>query len=113
MCIGEKPKIAAPVAAKDPAILRNPYLDGLDPILRARSGGVRSLTLRRDGYRKPARPSPITPPLTGNIGGGTGGSMGRNEAQGLGRFGQMLDAVEAKNASDKQNFANNLFAIKK
>ena len=72
MCLVKKPKVAAPPPEKEAAILRNPYLDGLDPILRARSGGVRSLTIRRDQTSSTTTPprSPTPPVQVPNTGGG-------------------------------------------
>ncbi|WP_406853365.1 hypothetical protein WEU32_06925 [Brevundimonas sp. BH3] len=109
MCMMKKPKVVSAPAQKEAGILRNPYLDGIDPILRAQRGGVKGLTIRRGsaGTVSVPRPQPSIQIPTSPIGGG----MGRNEAQGLGKFGQMLDAIEAKNARDKQSFAN-LLTIK-
>ena len=42
MCLVKKPKVVAAPADKEPAIITNPYLDGLPAIERARAGGVRS-----------------------------------------------------------------------
>lgn len=72
MCLVKKPKVAAPPPEKEAAILRNPYLDGLDPILRARSGGVRSLTIRRDQTSSTTTPprSPTPTVHVPNTGGG-------------------------------------------
>ncbi|QOC54144.1 hypothetical protein [Caulobacter phage S2B] len=36
------------------AVLRNPFLDGIDPIIRARSTGVRSLRIDRAAPKPPA-----------------------------------------------------------
>ena len=48
MCsLFKKPKVVSAPVAADAPILRNPYLDGLDAIVRARQGGVRSLTIRK------------------------------------------------------------------
>src|SRR5690606_5317153 len=64
MCLVKKPKVAVAATEKDAAILRNPYLDGLNPILRARSGGVKSLTIRRG---QPAAPNPLVLPTTPTV----------------------------------------------
>lgn len=60
MCLVKKPK---PVTVerpkeKDPQVLRNPYLDGLDPIIRARSGGLKALRIDRT-VPKNAPPSTV------------------------------------------------------
>ena len=47
MCLVKKPKVVAAATDKEPAIITNPYLDGLPAIERARTGGVRSLTIPR------------------------------------------------------------------
>lgn len=60
MCLVKKPKVAAAPTDKDPAIITNPYLDGLPAIERARTGGVRSLTIPR-GASGSASVAPTTP----------------------------------------------------
>lgn len=80
MCVVSKPKVVQPSAAadKDPAILRNPWLDGLDPIIRARQGGVKSLTIRRGGSTAnttPTNPAAPSNPLA------PGGSSTSRDAQ--------------------------------
>jgi hypothetical protein len=51
MCLIKAPKIARSSADdRDPPILRNPYLDGVDPLIRARQHGLKSLTT----YQPPA-----------------------------------------------------------
>lgn len=69
MCMAKKPKVAQ-VSTKEPGILRNPYLDGIDPLIRARQGGVKSLTISRDGSPPPpiAPPIPTAPPISGGTG---------------------------------------------
>jgi len=73
----KKPKVAVAATEKEAAILRNPYLDGLDPILRARTGGVKALTIRRDQTPSPnpliAPPAPFIPPVNQPVSGGGGG----------------------------------------
>lgn len=80
MCIVSKPKVVQPTAAadKDPAILRNPWLDGLDPIIRARQGGVKSLTLRRGGSSANTAPTTGTAPANPAA---LGGSTPSRDAQ--------------------------------
>jgi len=79
MCLVKKPKVAVAATEKEAAILRNPYLDGLDPILRARTGGVKALTIRRDQTPSPnplfPAPAPFIPPVNQPVSGG-GGSGG-------------------------------------
>lgn len=56
MCFPKKPKAAtAPAAAaeKTVPVLRNPYLDGIDPTLRAQQRGASSLRIDR------AAPNPL------------------------------------------------------
>lgn len=60
MCLVKKPKVVAAPADKEPAIITNPYLDGLPAIERARTGGVRSLTIPR-GASGTASVAPTTP----------------------------------------------------
>jgi len=45
MCIVKKPKAVAVTADsdKDAPVLRNPYLDGIDPVIRSRMTGLKSL----------------------------------------------------------------------
>lgn len=84
MCsLFKKPKVvSAPATQAEPGVLRNPYLDGLDAVVRARSGGVRSLTIRKGvggaTAPNPVRPNPTAPtiPTTPGMGGGSGGSGG-------------------------------------
>lgn len=70
MCTAKPKIVSAPTQGsateKEPAILRNPYLDGLNPIIKARQGGVRSLRIDRlgAGVQMPTTPDPVTPPLT-------------------------------------------------
>lgn len=51
MCLASSPSIqqqsASSAANKPLAILRNPYLDGTDPIVRARSTGLNGLRVDR------------------------------------------------------------------
>lgn len=60
MCLVKKPKVVAAATDKEPAIITNPYLDGLPAIERARTGGVRSLTIPR-GASGTASTTPTTP----------------------------------------------------
>lgn len=49
MCVVKKPKaVAVQQTEKETPVLRNPYLDGVDPIVRARSTGVRGLRIDRN-----------------------------------------------------------------
>lgn len=65
MCLVKKPK---PVAVnrednRDLPILRNPFLDGIDPILRARQTGLRSLRIDRAAPAAAPGPAPAASPL--------------------------------------------------
>jgi hypothetical protein len=80
MCLFKKPKVVSAPVAADAPILRNPYLDGLDAVVRARQGGVRSLTIRKaTGTATTGNPTvspvPSTPPVTGGSGVGSGSSL--------------------------------------
>lgn len=81
MCsLFKKPKVVSAPQAAEPGVLRNPYLDGLDAVVRARSGGVRSLTIRKATPGAPApAPAPTAPPApltpTPTPGGGSGGKL--------------------------------------
>lgn len=76
MCLVKKPKVVTSAAAeaKEAPVLRNPYLDGLPSVLRARRGGVQSLTIRRGGasgtanapQTAPTTPAPTTAPPKGS-----------------------------------------------
>lgn len=83
MCsLFKKPKVVSAPQAAEPGVLRNPYLDGLDAVVRARSDGVRALTIRKATPGAPA-PTPAlpasapvpTPKPTPNPGGGSGGKL--------------------------------------
>lgn len=91
MCLVKKPKVVTSTAAeaKDAPVITNPYLDGLPSILRARRGGVQSLTIRRSNgsgtaTTPPTIPRPVTPttprpvsPTPSPGGGGSGTGTGR------------------------------------
>ena len=64
MCLVKKPKVVQSTTAenKDAPVLRNPYLDGLPSVLRARRGGVQSLTIRRGGASGTANTPSTAPP---------------------------------------------------
>lgn len=65
MCGIPKPKIVQPEAAKpkDPAIIRNAYLDGIDPVTRSKRTGRSSLRIDKGSPRKgvPTTPAPSNP----------------------------------------------------
>lgn len=67
MCTVRKPKPVQP-QEKELAPLRNPYLDGIDPIVRARQTGTSALRIDRGSSRPDtaARPQPTTPPTYGD-----------------------------------------------
>lgn len=98
MCLVKKPKVVQPTSTADKVlpVLRNPYLDGLDPFLKARAGGVRGLTIQRGG-QSPTIPRPVTPtvpttPTTPTSPGGGGGSGGGGSpATGGGGRGTLTD----------------------
>ena len=51
MCVVKTPKITQPTAAattdKPLPVMRNPYLDGIDPLIRSRQTGMSSLRIDR------------------------------------------------------------------
>ncbi len=64
MCsLFKKPKVVSAPVAADAPILRNPYLDGLDAVVRARQGGVRSLTIRRTTGTQATTGNPTITPV--------------------------------------------------
>ena len=70
MCsLFKKPKVVSAPVAADAPILRNPYLDGLDAIVRARQGGV-SLPDDPQGHGHTDRPRrhdyTVQPDASGN-----------------------------------------------
>lgn len=75
MCIAKTPKVnPATSKAPDPTVIRNPYLDGLDPQAKALRQGRSSLRIERGGVGRSASPPPaaILPsifPTTPVIGG--------------------------------------------
>lgn len=67
MCIVKTPKVsAADASAKtpDPAIIRNPYLDGVDPVTKALRAGRSTLRIERAGRgaAQAAPPVAVAPP---------------------------------------------------
>lgn len=40
-------QVVAPTTTPDPAVLRNPYLDGMDALIKSRQTGIRSLRINR------------------------------------------------------------------
>lgn len=64
MCIAPKQPKIDPVTqkVKDPAIIRNPYLDGIDPKQRSMRTGRSSLRIKKGGGRGTAPPASVLPP---------------------------------------------------
>lgn len=63
MCIVKTPKVKATDAANktpDPAIIRNPYLDGTDPATKSMRLGSSSLRIDRAG----SGATPVAPPVS-------------------------------------------------
>ena len=50
MCTAKTPKVSTP-KEKELAPLRNPYLDGIDPIVRSRQTGMSALRIDRGSTR--------------------------------------------------------------
>lgn len=64
MCVSKSPKMVATTSTtKDPAILRNPYLDGIEAI-RASTAGLKSLRIERGST---STTSPITRPTAPSV----------------------------------------------
>jgi hypothetical protein len=102
MCIVKTPKVPKDATAKtpDPAIIRNPYLDGVDPVTKALRMGRSSLRIERAGSgaasaAPPATASaplisatglpvaqPVIPKITPIGGGGVGSGARINKSQG-------------------------------
>jgi hypothetical protein len=93
VCGAKVPKVSQEAAKpKDPAIIRNPFLDGVDPTLKSLRLGRSALRIERGGVRAatPATPPPVAPPAHvapslpvggitsgGGVYGGVGGGGGR------------------------------------
>jgi hypothetical protein len=87
MCIIKKPKVAAAPAPKDPPVLRNPYLDGVDALIRSRSTGLRSLRIDRAGVQAPKTnptPASLTAPAASQQGGSVMSAAAERILTGLG-----------------------------
>jgi hypothetical protein len=93
MCVVKTPKVSASEQKpKDPIVIRNPYLDGTGPQMKALRMGRSSLRIERAGARAPsAPPASVLPPTQGPLpvasaplvpgtsvrgGGGSGGGFG-------------------------------------
>lgn len=93
MCTVKTPKPVPTSQAKDKkvAVLRNPYLDGIDPLVRARKVGVGSFRIDRGSGKDPPLPGaplsrPAPPPVTRTPPTSGGSSQHRM----IGAFAQML-----------------------
>lgn len=65
MCIVKKPKpVVVNKTDKELPVLRNPFLDGIDPILRARQTGMRSLRIDRVARTKSSPATVARPTAT-------------------------------------------------
>lgn len=74
MCVVKTPKpVAVSQTEKDPQVLRNPYLDGINPLVAARRTGVSALRIDRNTsgapvQRPPANTNgPSAPPTYTNL----------------------------------------------
>lgn len=67
MCTAKTPKVTTP-KEKELSPLRNPYLDGIDPIVRSRQTGMSALRIDRGstrpstGITRPTTPTYSPPP---------------------------------------------------
>ena len=68
MCIVKTPKIETGTEKpKEPTIIRNPYLDGVDPTTKAARAGRSSLRIDRAGSQPAQLPATATPPASYSI----------------------------------------------
>jgi len=66
MCIVKKPKaVAVNQPEKEAPVLRNPYLDGIDPVIRSRMTGLKSLRIDAVPRAKAANPALTVSPASG------------------------------------------------
>jgi hypothetical protein len=92
MCLTKTPKIVSPstTAANDKPlpVLRNPFLDGIDPLIAARRTGTSGLRIDRGPRRNPpgsgriSRTTPNPPTFTGGTVSPTPGSSGSSGSGG-------------------------------
>lgn len=57
MCIVKTPSVVPTTPGKEPAIIRNPYLDGLDPAAKSLRVGRSALRIERRAPGDPAKPA--------------------------------------------------------
>lgn len=102
MCIVKTPKIdPATNKVPEPTVIRNPYLDGLDPQAKALRQGRSSLRVERTGSGAIKRSAPdaavlpptfpTTPAIFGGQGNSTvqvGGQMGGRITRDMGNYGR-------------------------
>lgn len=67
MCIITKPKTVAVTKTEDKQapVLRNPYLDGIDPVIRSRMTGLKSLRVDASRPTRNANPAVTITPTSG------------------------------------------------
>lgn len=70
MCLVKTPKAIAPTTGvqKEVQVLRNPFLDGLDPLVQAKRTGMSSLRVDRPRAGAPPLPGRIVRPVVGGSG---------------------------------------------
>jgi hypothetical protein len=70
MCLVKTAKPVAPTAGleKEVQVLRNPFLDGLDPLVQAKRTGMSSLRVDRARAGTPTLPGRIVRPVVGGPG---------------------------------------------
>lgn len=70
MCLVKTPKPVAPTAGleKEVQVLRNPFLDGLDPLVQAKRTGMSSLRVNRNGPNTLPPSGRIVRPVVGGSG---------------------------------------------
>jgi hypothetical protein len=61
MCLVKTPKVETP-KEKEPTIIRNPYLDGADPVMRAQRSGRSGLKIERGVAGSPLATAPEPTP---------------------------------------------------
>lgn len=68
MCIIKQPKTVAVASTEDKQapVLRNPYLDGIDPVIRSRMTGLKSLRVDAPRTGRNANPAVSVAPASGS-----------------------------------------------
>lgn len=62
MCVVSSPKMPAQEKPKEPAVIRNPFLDGIDPVMKSLRLGRSALRIERGAGRAGTTPAPAPQP---------------------------------------------------